>query len=143
MFLRQYLKESGADEKATQYFASFVDLADDGHRQVIVFFTDQHSCGSGGCTTLILAPKGSSYRVVTKVAIAWPPIYVLPTKSNGWHDIAVRVQGGGIQPGYEVKLSFNGKKYPSNPSMASSQRLVGQVSGTLVVPTDPKGTPLY
>lgn len=141
-FLRKFLKDYHYDYQATRYFASFVNLQDEGGQQVIVYFTDQHSCGSGGCTTLILAPQGPSYRVVTSISIAWPPIRVLRSQSNGWHDISVWVQGGGIQPGYEAKLSFNGQKYPSNPTVPPARRLKRKVSGTVVVFRGVEGVPL-
>jgi hypothetical protein len=140
-FLRDYLGDLGADEKTAKYFSAFVDLRDDGTQEVFVYLIDH--CGSGGCITLILAPKGSSYKVVTKVSIGWPPIRMLATKSHGWHDIGVWVVGGGDEPGYEAKLSFNGKRYPSNPSTPPSRRLVGKVAGKVVVPLTAKGTPLY
>jgi len=140
-FLRDYLGDLGADEKTAKYFAAFVDLRDDGTQEVIVYLIDH--CGSGGCVTLILVPKGSSYEVVTEVSIGWPPIRVLATKSHGWHDIGVWVAGGGEVRGYEARLSFNGKRYPSNPSTPPSRRLVGKVTGKVVVPLTAKGTPLY
>ncbi len=143
MFLWHYVRDPLYDYKTTRYFSVFADLTDDGTRQVIVYFTDQHSCGSGGCTTLVLAPEGSSYKVVTSITIAQLPIRILTTKSNGWHDIGVWVQGGGIQPGYEAKLSFNGKKYPSNPTMPPAQRLTEKVAGKVVVPRSAEGKPLY
>jgi hypothetical protein len=140
MFLRDYLRDPF---KTTRYCSAFVDLKDNGTRQVIVYFTDQHSCGSGGCTTLILAPEGSSYKVVTSITIVWPPIRVLGTKSNGWHDIGVMVHGGGTDPAYEAKLSFNGETYPSNPTMPPARRLTEKVAGEVVVPLNAVGKPLY
>ncbi len=140
-FLREYLGDLGADEKTAKYFPAFVDLRDDRTQEVIVYLIDH--CGSSGCVTLILVPKGSSYEIVTEVSIGWPPIRVLATKSHGWHDIGVRVVGGGDEHGYEAKLSFNGKRYPSNPSTRPSRRLVGKVAGKVVVPETAKGTPLY
>ena len=116
-FLQKYLRDSVAsDDKTVQYFPAFVDLKDDGTKEVIVYLTNGGWCGSGGCTTLVLAPQGSSYQVITKIMITRPPIRILATKSNGWHDIAVRVQGGGVVRAYEAKLSFNGKSYPISPS---------------------------
>ncbi len=142
-FLRGYLKDPSYDYKTARYFSAFVDLKDDGTRQVIVYFTDQHSCGSGGCTTLILAPEGSSYKVVTSITIAWPPIRVLASRLNGWRDIAVQVHGGGIVHPYEAKLSFNGKTYPRNPTVPPARRLTEKVAGEVVVPLDAEGKPLY
>jgi hypothetical protein len=146
-FLQGYSKDPRMDEyRTTRYFPAFVDLKDDGTQEVIVYLTNDGWCGSGGCTTLILAPKDSSYRVVTKITITRPPVRVLATKSNGWHDLAVRVQGGGVVSPYEAKLSFNGRTYPRNPSVDPARRLTGEVPGKVAVPLTAfteGGQPLY
>jgi hypothetical protein len=142
-FLRDYVGNPGSgDDKTTRYFSAFVDLKDDGTREVVVYLASDGWCGSGGCTTLILAPKDSSYKVITKITITQPPIRVLTSRSNGWHDIGVWVQGGGIQPGYEADLPFDGKSYPRNPSTPPARRLIGKVPGEVVVPVEVEGTPL-
>jgi hypothetical protein len=146
-FLQRYLRDPIiGDDKTTQYFPAFVDLKGDGTLEVIVYITGPHSCGSGGCNTLILAPKNSSYRLVTSITITRPPIRVLNTKSNGWHDITVQVQGGGIIRAYEAELSFDGKTYPRNPSVPPARRLSEKVAGEEVVPLTAlteRATPLY
>lgn len=114
---------------ATRYSAALVDLKDDGTREAIVYVTGRGACGTGGCMTLVLAPRRTSYKVTTGISISRPPIRVLAAKSNGWHDIAVWVQGGGILPGYEARLSFNGQTYPSNPSVPPAQQLASKVPG--------------
>jgi hypothetical protein len=99
-FLRDYAGTLGSDgDKSTRYSASFVDLSGHGKQDVIVYVTGQSWCGSGGCTTLLLSPSRSSYKLVTKITISRLPIRVLSTEANGWHDVSVHVQGGGIQPG--------------------------------------------
>jgi len=142
-FLRDYVKDPDYDYKATRYFAAFVNLRDGKSQQVIVYFTDRYSCGSGGCTTLILEPSGTSFRVVTALTVVRLPIRVLNTRSNGWHDISVWVQGGGIQPGYQAKLSFDGETYPRNPSTPPAQPLQAKVAGKVAVPSGVEGTPLF
>jgi hypothetical protein len=92
-FLQDYVGAPGSADD-TSYVSGFVDLNDDGREEAIVYLKGGSWCGSGGCTTLILAPKGPSYRIVTKITITRPPIRVLTSKSNGWHDISVQVQGG-------------------------------------------------
>lgn len=137
LFLRHY--EGGGPHTAseaewpTRYSAAFVDLSGDGDREVIVYLMGGSWCGSGGCTTLVLAPHGRSYRIVTTITITWPPILVLVNKSHGWHDIAVRVEGGGIQPGYEAVLRFNGRTYPSNPTVPPARPSSKKVSGRVVI----------
>lgn len=142
-FLQEYVgNRRTRNGEPALYFAAFVDLRDDGAQEVVVYLIGPEWCGSGGCTTLILAPKDSSYKVITKITISRPPIRVLTSKSNGWHDIAVRVQGGGITRAYEAKLSFNGKTYPRNPSTLPARRLVKKIAGEVIVPFPVKGTPI-
>ncbi|MGA2235940.1 MAG: hypothetical protein ABSG23_10750 [Terriglobales bacterium] len=145
-FLQSYLGElypPFEQQGETRYSSAFVDLKDDGTKEVIVYLSGRGWCGTGGCNMLILAPEGTSYRVVTKITITRLPIRVLTTKSNGWHDISVVVAGGGIQPGYEAELSFDGKTYPSNPSVPPAHPLNGKVRGKIVVPVTAKDKPLH
>src|SRR6266436_4416791 len=117
-FLQEYVRLSHLeDDKATRYFHASVDLNGDGKKEVIVYLMGRWWCGSGGCPTLILEREADSYKVVTRTTVTRPPIKVLPTISNGWRSISVWVQGGGIRPGYEAELPFDGRTYPSNPSM--------------------------
>jgi hypothetical protein len=144
-FLQNYVGNSDND-RTTEFSSTFVDLRDDDTEEVIVYLTGDGWCGSGGCTTLILVPKDSSYTVLTKITIVRPPIRLLMSKSKGWHDLAVRVQGGGIIEPYEVKLSFDGRTYPRNPTVPPARRLTEKVSGTELIPITAlteKGTPVY
>jgi hypothetical protein len=127
----------------TRYVAAFVDLRDDGTQEVVVYITGREWCGSGGCVMIVLAPMGSSYKVIAETTITKLPIRVLSTKSHGWHDIAVRVQGGGILHPYEAKLSFDGRKYPGNPSVPPAKRLTQRVTGPEVISLTAEGNLLY
>ena len=132
--LRAFLEHFDADLKG-RFTDALVDLNGDGKPEAVVYLSSNDWCGSGGCTTLILVRDGNPWRLLTKVTITRPPIRVLATKSNGWRSIGVWVQGGGIQPGYEAELRFDGKKYPSNPSTAPARPLKGKTDGeTLIAP---------
>lgn len=142
-FLQNYVRNPHYDYKATRYVSAFVKLKADGNRQAIVYFTDQFSCGSGGCSMLVLESQGSSYRVVTSITIVRLPIRVLKTETNGWYDIAVIVAGGGIQVGYEAELAFDGKSYPRNPTVPPARRLVEKVPGEIAISEDMPDKPLF
>jgi hypothetical protein len=111
--------------------------------EAIVYMIGNNWCGSGGCNTLILTPHANSWSIVTDISITLPPIYVLTDKSNGWHSIGVWVQGGGIQPGYEAELRFDGKTYPDNPTVPSAQRLSRNPTGKMVIATTQNALLLY
>jgi len=142
-FLQEYLRALHSDDEAVKYSAAPVDLNGDGVKEIIVYVTGPSTCGSGGCITLILARKGSSYRVVTEITITRPPIRVLPGLSRGWHNISVWVRGGGILPGYEAELEFNGETYPSNPTLPPARRLDQKVAGQVVIAASQSGEFLY
>lgn len=140
-FLRHYVGPLDSDGNwKTRYRSAYIDLDGQGAKDVIVYLTGRSWCGSGGCITLILAPQGTSYKVVTRLTITWPPIRVLDKTSHGWHDITVWVRGGGILPGYEALLRYNGKTYPSNPSVPPAQRLTKPLPGKIVISSKNFGT---
>jgi hypothetical protein len=142
--LRKFLQHyegnpASANESTTRYSAAFVDLKDDGTAHVIVYLLSPDWFGSGGCSVLILAPAGESYKIITRTTVTQPPIRVLSTKTNGWHDLGVGVGGGGIRQGYEARLRFNGRKYPGNPTAPPAQRLRQKAEGKVVISDDSKG----
>ena len=145
-FLQEYLgKPNPPSEKlgATRYSSVLVDLKEDSTSEFIVYVTGREWCGTGGCMMLILAPEGTSYRVVTKAPVTRLPIRVLATKSNGWHDISVVARINGIEPLYEEVLSFDGETYTSNPFAPSTPPFKGEDHGKIVIPATAKGAPLY
>jgi hypothetical protein len=139
-FLQNY---DHGDDKTARYFDAFVDLDGDGKKEAIVYLVGDARCGSGGCNTLILTQHAASWKVIKSITITRPPIRVLASTSDGWHSISVWVQGGGIQPGYEAELRFDGKNYPANPTVPPARRLTAKVPGEIVIPSMEGGTPLY
>ena len=136
-FLQRYLGRDG--DSSTTYSSAYAFLHHD-TRSVVVFISGDSWCGSGGCTALILDPDGSSFRVVQQLTLARLPIYLLPTTTKGWHDLAMPVAGGGIVSEYIGVLKFDGKEYqPIQP------RAKIQVPPTGAIPLALKnvGSPLY
>ena len=129
--------------RAARYIAASADLNGDGVPEAIVVLRSGYWCGSGGCTTLILTRSKSSWKVVTIVKIAHPPIRVLKDATNGWRDITVWVAGGGIRPGYEALLRFNGSFYPSNPTVPPAEKLEREAEGVVMINATQEAVPLY
>jgi hypothetical protein len=143
-FLQNYLRTSSSEiNRTTRYSDAFADLNGDGRREAIVYVSGRGWCGSGGCNTLILAPAANSYKVIANITITWPPVSVLTQTSNGWRNISVGVGGGGIRPGYEAELRFNGKTYPMNPTVPPARPLADTTGGEVVIRSGEGSKPLY
>lgn len=141
--LRSIREGRGAEvDNTVKVNTAFVDLNGDNTKEVIAYVHGDNACGSGGCDLLILNKNNKEYELLTELTISWPPIRVLDSKTNGWRDIAVWVQGGGIQPGYEARLRFDGKSYPSNPSLVAPEEGM-PAKGKIVIDRSSPATPLY
>ena len=86
-----------------------VDLNEDGKKEYLVGFKNSYFCGSGGCTFYLLNNDGT---VIAMFSVSDAPFIALKSKTNGWRDLVVNSNGA------LRSLKFNGKTYPSNPSVA-------------------------
>lgn len=139
-FLRHYLDlHDQAFNGSTRYSVAFGRLSDEA-QDAFVYVSGRGWCGSGGCTALILEKKQASYRVLDKIPLARLPITVLPSKSKGWHDLAMWVRGGGVTPGYVAVFKFDGREYRLAPTASHAQ---SPLNGGFVLPLDEDGRALY
>jgi hypothetical protein len=114
--LRVFLKKHYASgdavaDKTILYSVAFASL-DDKAQQIIMYVNGDDWCGSGGCSALILEPANASFKIRARFSLARLPIRVMPSKTNGWHDLAMPVGNDFVQ------IRFDGNRYPGNPSMA-------------------------
>lgn len=114
------------------YKRADADLNGDGRKEVFVYITDQDSCGSGGCTLLVLSPRRNGFRAVARTTITQLPITLLPTSTRGWRDIGVSVAGGGITRPYMARLRYNGRRYPDNPTLLPHSPISGPAGKVLI-----------
>jgi hypothetical protein len=141
-FLQAYLKDqNSAADPSTRYSAAPVSL-NGGSRNIFVYVAGRDWCGSGGCRALLLKPNRNSFKVIEEFTLVRLPVRVLPSRTNGWRDIAMLMQGGGILHGHFVILRFDGSKYPQNPSLAPSLASTIANSGA-PLPLSEQGKLLY
>jgi hypothetical protein len=100
-----------------RYYFNRIDLNRDGIPEVIAFVFGEHQCGSGGCHAYLFRKIGSRYKLVTSFGPTRNPIIVSTTRTNGWDDLIFFNSGGGIIPGYYSIARYDGRNYPSNPSV--------------------------
>ena len=140
--VRKFLRTQD-DGKDTRYIAAFRDLNGDGIPEALVYLLGNGNCGSGGCNLVILQRAGDSWKIVTNMTITHPPIRVLNSTVNDWHSLGVWVEGGGIRPGYEAVMRFNGEKYPANPSVPPAVKTKKSLPGEVVIRSTENAKPLY
>jgi len=74
-------------------------------------------------------------QLVSRITLTRPPIYVAETKTEGWRDLIVRVRGGGILPGHDAKLRYDGAMYAANPTVPPAEPLAERTRGEAVIPS--------
>jgi len=110
-----YLKDILKDELAIipevqrKFQYEEVDLNGDEIKEYLVGFKNSYFCGSGGCTYYLLKNDGA---IITVFSVSDAPFIVMvSSKTNDWKDLLVKSDGS------LRHLKFNGKTYPSNPSV--------------------------
>lgn len=116
---------------STKYVAAFRDLDGNGSLDAIVYLVGPSVCGSGGCNTVVLS-YNHVWSKVSTIHLTRPPIRILGKKYHGWNSISVNVSGGGILHPYSAELNFDGKSYPSNPTMPPATRII-EPKGDIVI----------
>ena len=115
------------------YQVGWTDLNGDGRPDAVVRWNGRRYCGSGGCGMEILERTSTGFRFRGAMTITQLPVEVLSSRTRGWRDISVLVAGGGILPGYRARLDFDGRRYPSNPSVPSGRRLPAGAHGKILI----------
>lgn len=96
------------DDSSRKFVYSEFDLNGDSKKEIFVGLTGPYFCGSGGCSIYLLDNQGN---IITYFSVAEYPIAIDTRKTNGWNDLLINSRGK-----FHV-MKFNGRKYPSNPSV--------------------------
>ena len=105
-YLKDDLQFLQPSDRKFQFYK--IDLNDDGKKEIFIRFMSSYFCGTGGCTFLLLGKYG---KIITKFSVTRAPIFVEPTKENGWAILLVK------DAGVFKELKFSDGKYSSNPSI--------------------------
>jgi hypothetical protein len=132
-FLKSYMQTSSVNASELSYATVAVNLNSGLGAEHMLYLRGPRWCGSGGCTVLVLEETNAGCRLISKITVVKLPVRVLEAQKNGWRSIGVWVEGGGISPGYEAELGFNGRGYPPNPTVRPALRgKAGQAGVALI-----------
>lgn len=114
-----------------RYFDATVDLNGDGQHEVVTYVAGPMVCGTGGCPVFVFTPRETGLMLVSRLTVVQAPVRVAATSTNGWRDLVVGIGGGGIESGNAL-LRYDGKTYPSNPTVSPAEP-VASLDGTKVL----------
>ena len=133
--LESALQELLGDEQGPiHYFSAKADLDDDQISEWIVHLAGPSVCGTGGCSTLVFTEVDGVLRLLTRITVTRPPIVIAESTTNGWRDLIAHVAGGGILPGHDARLRYDGSTYPGNATVEPTEPLSEKGEGVVVVP---------
>ena len=105
---KEDLSKNSIDDYSKRFIFFEYDLNDDGKKEILVGLTGPYFCGSGGCTQYILDNQGA---IISRFTVADYPVVIDSQKSSGWKNLFI------YSGGKNRIVKFDGKKYPSNPSL--------------------------
>lgn len=110
-----------AEERRFSY--ALTDLNNDGTPECFVAPAGNYFAGSGGRTVYLLQSEG---KVINRFTVVSLPIRIATKATKDWRDLVIDSNGE------SHLLQFNGKKYPSNPSMAPAYKTTGDSLTTVL-----------
>jgi len=119
--------------RETRYAYNRVDLNGDGRPEVVVTLLGPLDCGTGGCPLLIFRERQGDLELVSRMTLFRDPLIVGEGRHHGWRDLISRVRLDAAH-GYYALLPFDGRRYPSNPSVPPARPLTRTVRGSAYLP---------
>ncbi|MBC2854961.1 hypothetical protein H3N56_00380 [Cetobacterium sp. 2A] len=119
-------------EDKISYLYNKIDLDGDKKPEIIVYAYGPMVGGTGGDSGLILKERSEGYDTISKFTNLRVPIIISDKTTHGWKDIILEVYGGG-GPSGTVVMKFDGKKYPSNPSVQALLPKNTKVNGVKIL----------
>lgn len=117
----------------TNYFYNYVDLNDDGTKEIFVMVTGMYTSGSGGSSALLLSENGGELHVMQDFTLVNGPVVISDKVENGYHDIIVPYYINN-ESNYSV-LSYKDGAYPNIPNGNVVKNLDG-VKGNAILAND-------
>jgi hypothetical protein len=91
------------------------DLNGDSMNEIFAGLTGPYFCGTGGCTIYLFNNDGT---VLSRFTVADYPIVISDSKTMGFKDLIIQSNG------QNHLMKFDGKRYPSNPSLEPVLKLI-------------------
>ena len=91
------------------YHARKIDLNNDGRTEIVVWVPTRDLGGTSGYPIAAYTETANGLQRVLYEE-DWTPIILLASVTNGWHELAIKVAGGGVDPYFRI-MQFRDGKY--------------------------------
>lgn len=125
-----------------RYAWNRVDLSGDGSPEVVATVVGPSVCGTGGCPLLIFQERRGRLEPITTMGLFKEPLIVSDQRTRGWRNLITRVRLDAARSTYAL-LAFDGRSYPTNPSVPPARPLRGPARGTAYLGWDSSGKGLH
>lgn len=112
---RSDLDKNLIDSLSRKFIFFEYDLNGDSKKEIFVGLTGPYFCGSDGCSIMLLDNQGNE---ITNFTVSDYPVVIDNNKSKEWNDLFISSGGK-----YHT-MKFDGKKYPSNPSVQTELKVL-------------------
>ena len=109
------LEKNLIDSLSRKFIFFEYDLNGDSKKEIFIGLTGPYFCGSGGCSIMLVDNQGNE---ITNFTVSEYPVVIDNNKSKEWNDLFILSNGK-----YHI-MKFDGKKYPSNPSVQTELNLI-------------------
>ncbi|MGB4852664.1 MAG: hypothetical protein WBQ38_10150 [Ignavibacteria bacterium] len=109
------LEKNLIDSLSRKFIFFEYDLNDDSKKEIFVGLTGPYFCGTGGCSIMLLDNQGNE---ITNFTVSEYPVVIDNSKSKEWKDLFI------LSAGKYHTMKFDGKKYPSNPSVQAELKVL-------------------
>jgi hypothetical protein len=109
------LEKNLIDSLSRKFIFFEYDLNGDSKKEIFIGLTGPYFCGSGGCSIMLLDNQGNE---ITNFTVSDYPVVIDNNKSKEWKDLFI------LSGGKYHTMKFDGKKYPSNPSVQAELKLI-------------------
>lgn len=133
----EYIRASSSPLNSRYEFVR-LDLNSDGRDDGLVMFKTpfERWCNRDGCTMIIFEAHNHYFSKQSEIMPVRGPAIVSQNKSNGWHDIMIRLSGREYNA-MNVAMKFNGSSYPPHPESQIkpySHHNDGKINGVKLFP---------
>lgn len=101
-FIIEYYDIPEEYQPETRYYYNYVDLNEDGTKELFAAVVGEYTSGSAGDNVLLLQEQEGAFLLLESFSMVRTPVIISDSMTDGWHDLIFPVYGGGIDPGYVI-----------------------------------------